>query len=73
MDEMYRVVLIEGQGYGWMPPEDYAAIAEPFKRFVKTICFCKSGALARAITDLLPEQWRDEIKAITMGESDGKR
>jgi len=58
-NNMYRVVYIIGQGYGWFTPEAYANVPTGFQRHVITLAYCTEKEYAQLLFDALPQHYTD--------------
>jgi hypothetical protein len=58
--DKYRVVYIQGQGYGWLIPEDWAEIPPLYRERVHILAAFDTEREARDAYHRLPQEWGDK-------------
>lgn len=58
--EKYRVVYIQGQGYGWLTPEDWAGVPPLYRERVHILATFDTEKEARDAYHHLPQEWEDK-------------
>jgi hypothetical protein len=63
----FRIVEIEGQGYGYMSPMDYESTPTAFRRLIRVLGYCATEAEARSRVKALSSLWIDGVHAVRRG------
>lgn len=69
MAELYVVVRIEGQGYGYMSRGEYEALPEPAAGRVTVLAACATEEDAAWLYRQLPRGWKDVVLGWRPGDS----